>query len=231
MKLSEPLIPGRLIRRYQRFLADVRLPDGQVVTAHCPNSGSMMGLLREDAPVLLSRSDNPRRKLVYTWEFVDAGASWVCINTLVPNRLVHEAWLAGGIPELAHYQAIRAEVVWAPGCRFDFQLRNGRAECFVEVKNVTLVEEGVALFPDAKTERGRKHLLHLMEVAQQGKAAVMCFVVNREDGTRFEPARHIDPEYAATLEEAHCRGVTILVYRANVRPPEVTLAGPLKFEV
>ncbi len=231
MTLREPLIPGRLVRRYQRFLADVEIPGEGVVTAHCPNSGSMMGLLEPGSPVLLTRSRNPKRKLAFTWQFVRAPATWVCINTLLPNRMIREALQAGRIPELRAFSEIRPEAVWAPGCRFDFSVRNGREEGFVEVKNVTLVKEGVARFPDAPTDRGRKHLEQLMRVAESGRTAAVCFLVNREDGMRFRPAEDIDPRYAETLRRARDRGVVVLVYRARVRPPEVEVSGPLAFEL
>ncbi|NIR49981.1 DNA/RNA nuclease SfsA [candidate division KSB1 bacterium] len=230
MKLPEPLIPGKLIERYKRFLADVQLED-RTVTAHCPNSGSMMGLLQKGNDVLLSESGNPKRKLPYTWELVRVGPTWVGVNTINPNRMIHEALLNGEIPELSQYSDIKREVIWKHTCRFDFMLKNGQKTCFVEVKNVTLEENGLALFPDAKTERGVKHLRHLKEAVSDGHRAVMCFLVNREDCTFFMPAETIDPVYADSLRDAYENGVEIVVYRANITPPEVVIDGALDFEL
>lgn len=229
MKLAEPLIPGRLLRRYKRFLADVVLEDDSTVTVHCPNSGSMMGLLGAGNPVLLSRSANARRKLPYTWELVRVERTWVGVNTLIPNRLVDEALRQGSIRELSRYSGIKREAVWAAGRRLDFRLHEGEEVCFLEVKNVTLAEGEVALFPDAKTERGLKHLHALMAVVRSGYRAAMLFVVNREDCTRFMPAAEIDPDYSAALREAHTAGVEILTYRSVIRPPRVELGPALPF--
>ncbi len=162
MKLQHPLTPGRLLRRYKRFLADVELSDGTVVTAHCPNSGSMLGCAAPGSPVLLSRSGNPSRKLPYTWELVHAGACWVGINTGLPNRLVREGIEQGIVTELQGYGRIRQEVCYgAERSRIDLLLEEPGL-CYVEVKNFTLVEDGVARFPDAVTTRGQKHLRELM---------------------------------------------------------------------
>jgi sugar fermentation stimulation protein A len=231
MNLPEPLIKGNLVERYKRFLADMRLESGPMVTTHCPNSGSMMGLLQPGNPVLLSKSKNPKRKLPYTWELVRVNGTWVCVNTANPNRLIHEALLNKQIPELSNYSEIKREAAWGDRSRLDFLLKNDEEPCFVEVKNVTLAENGVALFPDAKTKRGVKHLRDLMEIVGQGMRGVMCFLVHREDCNIFKPADAIDPVYAETLRNAHQAGVEILVYRAKIRPPAVTLDLKLKFEL
>ena len=231
MKLNEPLIKGSLISRYKRFLADVQLGDGKIIAAHCPNSGSMMGLLQSDNAVLLSKSNNPKRKLPYTWELVRVNGTWVGVNTVNPNRLIHEALLNNLIPELCNYDQIKKEVYWDRHSRLDFCLKNDKEKCFVEVKNVTLAERGVALFPDAKTVRGTKHLNALIEIVKQGNRAVMCFLVHREDCHVFRPADSIDPVYSTTLRNAHKMGVEIIVYRASIRPPEVTIDCKLEFEL
>ncbi len=227
MKLPQPLIPGTLIRRYKRFLADVQLKSGERVTAHCPNSGSMKGCQDPGSPVLLSRSENPRRKLPYTWELVRANGIWVGINTQYPNRLVREGIERGVISELSGYSLIRGEVNYGKRSRVDLLLQGESGWCYVEVKNVTLVEEGRALFPDAVTLRGQKHLRELMQMVEEGHRAVIFFVVQRADGNLVAPADRIDPEYGKLLREAVNRGVEALAYQARVTPQEIVLTHRL----
>jgi len=227
MLLPEPLLPGKLIRRYKRFLADVQLASGEIVTAHCPNSGSMRSLLAANADVVLSESDNPKRKLRYTWELVKFVDTWVGVNTSRTNHIVKEALVAGHIPELRHYTQIKSEAVWCPGTRFDFLLENGSDACMVEVKNVTLAEGPVACFPDSVTQRGTRHLQELMQVAAAGKRAVMLFVINRSDCRSFQPADSIDPVYGRTLRQALASGVEALVYNTAITPPDVRLDRPI----
>jgi sugar fermentation stimulation protein A len=224
MLLPRPLYSGLLIRRYQRFLADVELADGSIVTAHCPNSGSMKGCAFPGSPVLLSISDKPERKLRYTWELVMAEGNWVGINTGLPNRLVREGIENGVISELQGYPSIRAEVRYGEEkSRIDLLLEAPSGLCYVEVKNVTLVEGNQALFPDAVTTRGQKHLRELMEVVRQGHRGVIFFVVQRADGEAVAPADAIDPEYGRLLRLAAASGVQILAYRASVSPAEILL--------
>jgi sugar fermentation stimulation protein A len=223
MQLPEPLFHGTLIRRYQRFLADVELDDGSLVTAHTPNTGSMLGCAIPGSRVLLSKSDNAARKYAHSWELVHADGQWVGINTLLPNRLVREGIENGVIAELAGYQSIRAEVAYGTGSRIDLLLSGERGSCYVEVKNVTLVENRCALFPDAVTARGQKHLRELMEVVRLGHRAVNFFVVQRGDGDTVSPADAIDPAYGALLREAAEAGVEILAYRAQVSRSEICL--------
>lgn len=222
-----PLIAGRLIKRYKRFLADVELEDGSVVTAHCPNSGSMKGCALPGSPVFLSRSSNPNRQLPYTWELVLADRHWVGINTGLPNRLVREAIEEGSVEELQGYASIRAEVPYGDHSRIDLLLEGEQGRCFVEVKNVTLVEQGRALFPDAVTTRGQKHLKELMRVVQQGDRGVIFFTVQRGDGNSVSPADAIDPEYGRLLRMAMESGVEALAYRALVTPQEIRLTERL----
>ena len=184
MKLPHPLFHGTLIRRYKRFLADVELDDGSQVTAHTPNTGSMQGCARPVSRVVLSLSANLNRKYPHSWELVHTDGVWVGINTMLPNRLAREGIENGTIAELAGYQAIRAEVPYGEGSRIDLLLSGAPGKCYVEVKNVTLVEGGCALFPDAVTTRGQKHLRELMEVVRQGHRGVNLFVVQRGDGER-----------------------------------------------
>lgn len=231
MTLPEPLIPGKLIRRYKRFLADIELGNGEKVTVHCANPGSMLGLLQTGSQVLLSRSKNPKRKFPFSWELIQVGGTWVVVNTANTNRVIHEALLNNQISELAGYAEIKPEAVWGDHTRFDFLLHNENEQCFVEIKNVTLAENGIALFPDSVTKRGTKHLNELMKVFRKGHRAVMCFLVSREDCKLFRPAAHIDTVYAKTLRQAYENGVEILVYQAKISPPQITVDCPLKFEL
>lgn len=181
--LLPPLISGKLIRRYKRFLADIELDDGTVVTAHCPNSGSMKGCNLPGSPVMLSRSDNPARKLTFTWELVQINGFWVGLNTMLPNRLTEEGVKDGTISELQGYAELRREVPYgSERSRIDLLLSGNGVDCYVEVKNVTLVENQQALFPDAVTTRGQKHLRELMEVVAGGGRGVIFFTVQRGDG-------------------------------------------------
>ena len=231
MKLP-PLIPGTLIKRYKRFLVDVELEDGSVVTAHCPNSGSMKGCNLPGAPVMLSLSPNLNRKLAHTWELVQVDGYWVGLNTMLPNRLAEEAILEGTISELQGYQRLRREVPYgSERSRIDLLLEDEQRRCFVEVKNVTLVEVGLALFPDAVTERGQKHLRELMEVVRNGDRGVILFTVQRGDGAAVAPADAIDPVYGRLLREAVAHGVEALAYRALVTPHEIRLTEPLPVEL
>ncbi len=227
MKLPEPLFHGTLIRRYQRFLADVELDDGSLVTAHTPNTGSMSGCARPGSRVLLSKSGNPGRKYPHSWELVHTDGLWVGINTLLPNHLVREGIVNGTVAELAGYPEIRSEVAYGTGSRIDLFLSGERGNCYVEVKNVTLVENGRALFPDAVTARGQKHLRELMEVVRLGHRAVNFFVVQRGDGDSVSPADAIDPGYGALLREAAQAGVELLAYRAVVTQSEIILSQSL----
>lgn len=231
MRFPEPLIRGTLVRRYKRFLAEVRLEDGRVVVAHCPNSGSMLSCREPGRPVLLSRSSNPSRRLAYTWEMIRMGRGWVGINTGRPNRLVREAIAAGKIPELTGFSGIRSEVPYGRRSRVDLLLVGDGAPCYVEVKNVSLVEKGIAYFPDSVTERGTKHLRELMVRVRRGDRAVMFYLVQRSDGRVFRPADHLDPLYGRTLRRALRAGVEILVYRARVSPRGIEIGVRLPHEI
>ncbi len=224
MRFTSPLIFGKLLRRYQRFLVDVELHDGSVVTAHCANTGSMKTCAVPGWTVGLSRSDNPRRKLPYTWELVHNGTCWIGINTHVPNRLAEEALHRGRIPELIGYPRIRRERPYGQNSRIDLLLGEGAERCYVEVKNVTLVgSDGQYCFPDAVTKRGRKHLGELETMVRQGYRAVMLYVIQRSDGRSFRPAHEIDPDYAMALRTALEKGVEMLAYRAHVTPEAIEL--------
>ena len=230
MKLSQPLIPGTLIQRYKRFLADVKLDDGQIVTAHCPNSGSMLTCSAPGSAVLLSKSNNPKRKYPLTWELIYTNQVWVGINTQVPNCLVYETILSGDIPELAGYNEVRREVPFGKNSRVDLLLSIDSEFCYVEIKNVTFAENDIAYFPDAVTTRGAKHLRELMAMKRLGHRAVMFYLIQRADCSIFKFAEHIDPVYTDTLRQALSKGVEALIYQADVSPLEITLGKPISTE-
>ena len=222
------LFRGILVKRYKRFLADVQLDKGSLVTAHCPNSGTMRACSQPGQPVFLSYHDNPKRKLKYTWELIHMPDSLVGVNTLVPNRLVKHSVEQGLVPELIGYDRVRAEVKTSDGSRLDLVLeKEGRRNCFVEVKNCTLVEGSKARFPDAVTARGRKHLLELQRLAAEGNRCAMFFLVQRMDADSFSPADDIDPAYGEELRKAHQNGVEILVYDVSIDLAAIRLNQPV----
>jgi sugar fermentation stimulation protein A len=230
MNLPGPLIEGRLIRRYKRFLTDVMLPDGSEVTAHCPNTGSMLGCQPADARVILSVSDNPKRKLKYTWELVETEPGvWACINTARPNGQAKEAIENGTVSELAGYQRCRSEVRYgSEKSRIDLHLSGHESlpDAWVEVKNVTLCEQGTGFFPDAVTTRGQKHLRELMAQVEAGERAVLLFVVNHSGIEVVKPADRIDPVYGTLLRQAQAAGVEVLAYRAGITSKLSTRGEP-----
>lgn len=210
------LLQGTLIRRYQRFKADVTLRNGHVVTALCPNTGSMASCSEPGRIVYLSRQNRPSRKLRYTWEMIRMPTSLVGINTLVPNRLVKTAIMAGQIPALSGFESVRSEVRYGRNSRIDLLLEKGGEKCFVEVKNCTLMEEGIACFPDAVTSRGLKHLNELEGEMGSGHRAFMFYLIQRMDAGAFRPADHIDPEYGKALRRARKKGLEILAYDVRI---------------
>jgi sugar fermentation stimulation protein A len=229
MKFSGQLVAGRLIRRYKRFLADVQLADG-VITAACPNTGSMLGCCEPGSRVWLSESDRATRKYRHTWEIVEVGQVMVGINTGLPNALVAEAIGTGAIPELAGYASLRREVAFGEErSRGDLLREDPRREpCYVEVKNVTAaVASGIALFPDCVSDRGARHLRELMRVKAAGLRPVQLYCVQRGDVREVRPADAIDPDYGRTLRQALRAGVEVLAYRAEVTEKEIRLADPI----
>jgi sugar fermentation stimulation protein A len=223
MRFPSRLIRGTLVQRYQRFLADVRLPSGEIVTAHCTNTGSMIGCKEPGSVVYISRSDKKGRRLLYTWEIIEVGRTWVGINTMHPNRLVAEAITSGAIAELQGYDNVRREVVTRQGTRLDLCLEGSSGFCFVEVKNVTLAVDGAAAFPDAVSERGTKHLKELMWLGRKGHRGAVVFVIQRTDCRIFRPADEIDSEYGRWLRRAIKAGIEALPYVAYVTPKEIVL--------
>lgn len=231
LDFDKPLEPGRLVRRFQRFLAEVDLADGRRVLAHCPNSGSMLGCLEDQAPVYLSPSPAPGRRTAYTWEMVFINRGWVGINTGLPNRLVALAARQRALPPFHDATAVRREVKISAHTRLDLLVERASGPLYVEVKNVTLVQGGRALFPDAVTSRGAKHLTELMALKAAGQEAAMVYLVQRDDADSFAPARHIDPTYARLLAQAVKAGVEAWVAQARVTPQGVSLRRLLPLEV
>jgi len=236
MKFESPLIPGKLIKRYKRFLTDVELDDGTLVTAHCANSGSMLSVNDPGADVWLSPANNPKRKLQYTWEIVKIGDAMVGINTQHPNHIVYEAIEAGNIPELTGYDTQKREVKYGKNSRIDVLLTGGgKPDCYVEVKNTTMRRDrskgAPAEFPDAVTARGAKHLEELGDMVEQGHRAVMFYLVQRDDADSFTVAGDIDPTYAAGLKTAMQRGVEVIAYGCRVSPQDIEIDRPIKIEL
>ena len=225
------LIEGTLVKRYKRFMADVKLRNNHVVTAHCPNSGSMKACCEPGRTVYLTRHNKPSRRLKYTWEMIDMGTSLVGVNTIVPNRLTKAAVLAGDVPELAGYETVRSEVKYGKNSRIDLLLESGEKRCYVEIKNCTLVVEGLARFPDAVTSRGLKHLVELQEQVKQGDRSVMFYLIQRMDADRFEPADHIDPAYGRELRKAVQNGVEVLVYDVAMDLKGIRLNRSVPFQL
>lgn len=228
MRFDPPLVRGTLLRRYKRFLADVRLDDDRVVVAHCPNSGSMLSVDAPGSEVWLAPSDNPARKLLWTWTLIRVGDTLVGIDTARPNRIVAEAIVAGEIPELVGYRTLRREVKYGRNSRIDLLLElPGRPTCLVEVKNVTMKRgpgsDVPVEFPDAVTARGAKHLVELSEARREGTRAVMFFLAQRDDADRLGFASDIDSSYSHGLRIALDAGVECLCYRCRIDPREIVL--------
>ena len=229
MQFPAPLIEGRLIRRYKRFLSDIEMPDGATVVAHCANPGSMLGLAVPGMSAWLSPATNPARKLKFSWELVESEGALVGINTGRANALVAEALENGRIDTLKDYETVRREVPYGDNSRVDFLLQKEYVnDCYLEVKSVTLKRSGnLAEFPDSVTARGAKHLKELARIAQGGQRAVLLFVVQRGDCAAVSVAADIDPAYAAALSEAMDQGVEVLCYSCEVSPAELVLDAAL----
>jgi sugar fermentation stimulation protein A len=229
MRFPAPLTEGRLLRRYKRFLADVELAGGEVVTAHVANPGAMLGLAEPGMRVLLSRSASLTRKLPWSWELVEAEGALVGINTAHPNGIVAEAIAEGAVAELAGYDILRREVRYGKSSRIDLLLTGaGKPDTYVEVKNVHLSRvAGLSEFPDSVTARGAKHLAELSDMVATGHRAVMFYFVHRGDTTAFRLARDIDPAYAVAFDKARAAGVEMLAYQCRVTAEEVVVTRRL----
>lgn len=230
MNFEKKLIHGKLIKRYKRFLADIKLDTGEVVVAHCTNSGSMKSCLENGAEVYLTPVEDPKRKTKFTWEMIKINGDWVGINTGNPNKLAYEAISNGLIPGLDGYTTVKREVKFGDS-RFDIYAENEIERCFIEVKNVSMKQNEYALFPDAVTTRGQKHLKTLMDVKKQGMRAVMLYIIQRSDVQIFAPAKEIDPAYATLLKKASDAGIEILPMQAKVTPEGINLSGKLPFDL
>ena len=231
MRINKPLIEATFISRYKRFLCDVKLPNGKILTVHCPNSGSMKSCYQEGWKVLISDSQNPKRKLRYTLEMLHNEKCWIGINTMLPNKIVKEAIEEKLITELSGYKKILSEQKYGKNSRIDLLLENEDERCYVEIKNVTLIDNQYYLFPDAVTERGQKHLDELIDIKKNGNRAVMFFLIQRNDANIFKPANSIDPVYSEKLKKAYKAGVEIIPYVADVNPPEIKIDHKTNFEL
>jgi sugar fermentation stimulation protein A len=230
MQFSKPLVHGKLIKRYKRFLADVELDSGEIVVAHCTNSGSMKTCIEEGAEVYLTYVDDPKRKTKYTWEMIYINGDWIGINTGIPNILAYEAVRDGKIEGFESYTEVRREVKFEDS-RFDVFAKNEQEVCFIEVKNVSMKVGEYARFPDAVTTRGKKHLETLMRVKAEGMRAVMFYVIQRSDVSVFGPAWDIDPSYAETLRKAVDNGVEVFAFQAKVNPEGIDLLKQLPIDL
>ena len=232
MDFQTPLVTGRLVQRYKRFLADIELANGEIVTAHCANPGAMLGLNMPGLKVWVEPNDDPKKKLKYGWRLVELGEHWVGIDTAVPNRVVGEALRAGRIPALAAYGQVRPEVRYGTNSRIDFLLTSPNLpDAYVEVKNVHLMRQpGLAEFPDSVTERGAKHLDELAATVAAGHRAVMFYCVQRTDCDRLALAADLDPGYAAAFARARAAGVEAMAWACAISPSGITLDRPVRID-
>ncbi|MEM9278008.1 MAG: DNA/RNA nuclease SfsA [Pseudomonadota bacterium] len=223
MNFDPPLIETRLVKRYKRFLADVEMTDGSIITVHCPNPGSMLGLTKEGNRAWISDSQNPKRKLRYTPELIEVGSVFVGINTNLPNKLAHEAIEAGRLSTLNGYGRLRTEVKYGTNSRVDILLeKDGEPDTYIEVKNVHCVRKpGIHEFPDSVTTRGAKHLDELAEQVRNGNRAVMLYIIQRNDGDRMKFSGDLDPGYVDAFKCAHQAGVEAIALRCNVTPGSI----------
>ena len=230
MKFKERLLQGALIKRYKRFFIDIKYKN-KIITAHCPNSGSMMGLLDVGNTVWFSLSDNPKRKLKYTLEMIEVKNKKVGINTLLTNKIVLEALKHKKINSLNKFNHIKTESKFSDGTRFDFLLSNDKEKCFLEVKNVTLLRENkIAEFPDAITSRGTKHLNELCNAKKKGYQSYILYLIQRENCDSFKIAKDIDEEYKIAFSKALKSGVKILCYDCKLNSEEIKLNKQINYE-
>lgn len=228
-----PLMPGKLVKRYKRFLADIELETGEIITAHCPNTGPMTGNCTPGSLVQVSQSDNPKRKLAYTWEMIQVDSTWVGTNTAIPNRVIKLLLEQKLLPELASsYSNVKAEVPYGKDkkSRVDFLLTGSETQLpvYLEVKSVTLSENKIALFPDTATTRGQKHLRELTALVSEAKT-IMLYFINRGDCDIFAPSDRCDPKYGELLREAVSQGVEILPCRFEISPQGISYLGLADF--
>jgi sugar fermentation stimulation protein A len=231
MIFETPLEPGILVKRYKRFLADVKLENDTLATVHCPNSGSMLSCSSPGSSVYISKSPRLQRKYPLTLEMTRENATWVGVNTSLTNHLVVEGIQNGDISELQNPDSIRREVKVSPASRLDVVLIKGTRKIYIEIKSCTLAIDRCAMFPDAVTSRGTRHLRELANLVREGHEGILFFLVQRLDADFFRPAAHIDPVYAKTLTDVHRLGVGILVYQTEVSPKEIRIVRSLPFSL
>ncbi len=221
-----PLQSGKLVQRYKRFFADIQLDSGELVTAHCPNTGPMLGVCEIGAPVQVSHSNDPKRKLAYTWEMIYMNDTWVGVNTMLPNKLIKLALEQRLLPELGNYSEIKTEVKYGQDgrSRIDFVLVGDEKLIYVEVKNTTYIVDDMALFPDTATTRGQKHLQELIDIMPESQG-VMLYLINRGDMTKFAPGDAKDPLYGQLLRQAVAKGLMVLPCRFQVTPIGINYLG------
>jgi sugar fermentation stimulation protein A len=230
MKFKEKLLQGTLVKRYKRFFVDIKYQN-KIITSHCPNSGSMLGLLKKGNKVWFSRSDNPKRKLKYTLEIIKVDKNLVGINTHLSNKIILEALVQKKIEKLIEYNNIKSEVKFSDKTRFDFLISNIKEKCFLEVKNVTLVRENkIAEFPDAITSRGTKHLMELIAAKKKGYHSYLIYLIQREDCNTFKIAKDIDEEYKIAYKKALKNGVKILCYDCKLNNEEIKINKQINYE-
>jgi len=231
MNFENPLISGLLIKRYKRFFVDVKIKN-QIVTAHCPNSGSMLGLLGKNNKVWITEAVNKNRKLKYTLQIIEENTSKVGVNTHLTNKIVNEALQYNLIEDFGKNIKIKSEQMFGEHTRFDFFLEDKNVKSFLEVKNVTLKRENkIAEFPDSVTSRGTKHLNELINATKKGFKAYLLFVIQRNDCDKFVVAKDIDPEYSKTLIKAIKNNVKILCYDCKFSPKGIILNNKIKFQI
>ncbi len=231
MKFPSTLLEGNILKRYKRFLCDVRLKGDQLITSHIANPGSMKTCWQPNWKVLLSYHNNPKRKLKYSVEMINNNKTWIGVNTSIANKLAIEAIDNGTIKELQGYKNIRPEVKIG-NSRIDILLTKNQQKCFVEVKSVTMISNNsLATFPDTITERGTKHLKELIKIKKDSYRAVMLYIVQREDVSKFTPAWEIDPNYSKNLKAAFKKGVEILVYQCKLSPKEIKVYKKLDWYI
>ncbi|MFT5171197.1 MAG: sugar fermentation stimulation protein A [Candidatus Marinamargulisbacteria bacterium] len=223
MHYDPPLSDATLVKRYKRFLADVRFPNGEIKTVFCPNTGRMTTCLGDGWPVKLAPAKNPKRKYQWTLELIHNGSCWICVNTHQANRIVEEGLIAGRFPSIGLPDTVKREAQFNIHTRFDFQITKNTKTTYIEVKSVTLAEQNTYKFPDAVTTRGQKHLQALIEAKRQGHQATMLFLIQRSDAHHFEPAGDIDPKYAELLKIAHLKGVELLAYQTTIAPSGISI--------
>ena len=230
MKFKERLLQGTLIKRYKRFFVDIKYKN-KIITSHCPNSGSMMGLLNKGNKVWFSRSNNPSRKLKHTLEMIEVEKKMVGINTLLTNKIVLDALNQKKIKNLIKFNNIKAEVKFSDNTRFDFLISNNKKKCFLEVKNVTLLrKKEIAEFPDSVTSRGTKHLNELINAKKKGYDSYILYLIQREDCTSFKIAEDLDLEYKNTFNKALNNGVKMLCYDCKLNNEEIRLNNQINYE-